>query len=99
SVVPYGSSRRTYASWQYRDNTADANKIDIGEEPDNGDQQRFTDFSGNWSKCLKHDGLGVPNYAGYLSLIHALKTGRFQDFENILIGNPGGTNSTGTLNG
>src|SRR5271157_5052367 len=99
SVVPYGSSARTYASWQYRDSTADAEKIDVGLLPDNGDSQRFTDFSGNWSKCLKHDYLGIPNSAGWLSLVYALKTGRFSDFENILVGNPGSTNFTGTLNG
>src|SRR5271165_2897079 len=99
SVVPYGSSGRTNASWQYRDSTADAEKIDVGELPDNGDSQRFTDFSGNWSKCLKHDYLGIPNSASWLSLVYALKTGRFSDFENILVGNPGSTNFTGTLNG
>src|SRR5271157_4033560 len=99
SVVPYGSSARTNAAWAYRDSTADAEKIDVGELPDNGDQKRFTDFSGNWAKCLKHDALGIPNYAAWISLVHALKTGRFSDFENIIVGNPGGTNFTATLNG
>src|SRR5271157_4556222 len=66
SVVPYGSSARTYAAWQYRDSTADAEKIDVGELPDNGDSQRYTDFSGNWAKCLKHDALGIPNAAAWL---------------------------------
>jgi hypothetical protein len=99
SVAPYGSSSRTNASWQYRDSTADANKIEVGELPDNGDSQRFTDFSGSWSKCLQHDALGIPNSAAWLSLVYALKTGRFSDFENILVGSPGNTNFTGTLNG
>src|SRR5271166_1347496 len=99
SVVPYGPSARTNASWQYRDNTADAEKINVGVQPDNGDQKRFTDFSGNWSKCLQHDALGIPNRASWLSLTYALQTGRFSDFENILVGNPGGTGFTSTLNG
>ena len=99
SVVPYGSSGRTNASWQYRDSTADAEKINVGVLPDNGDSQRFTDFSGNWSKCLQHSALGIPNAAAWQSLVYALKTGRFSDFENILVGNPGSTNFTGTLNG
>src|SRR5208283_2862125 len=99
AVVPYGSSARTNASWEYRDNTADINKIDIGELPDNGDSQRFTDFSGNWSKCLQHDALGIPNRASWLSLTYALQTGRFSDFENILVGNPCVTAFTSTLNG
>ena len=99
SVVPYGSSGRTYDAWQYRDSTADAEKIDVGQLPDNGDQERFTDFSGNWSKTLKHDALGIPNSASWLSLVHALKTGQFQDFENIIVGTPGGGGPNSTLNG
>ncbi len=99
SVVPYGSSRRTYASWHYRDGTADAEKIDVGVLPDNGDSQRFTDFSGSWSKCLKHDYLGIVNRSSWLSLVHALQTERWEDFENIQVGNPGGPGFTGTLNG
>ena len=99
SVAYYRPSRRTNASWHYRDATADARKTDVGELPDNGDSQRFTDFSGSWSKCLKHDYLGIVNPASWLSLVHALQTGRHQDFENILVGNPGGPGFTGTLNG
>ncbi len=71
SVVPYRPSSRTYASWKYRDNTADAEKIDVGVLPDNGDSQRFGDYSGNWSKCLQHDALGIPNRASYQSLLRA----------------------------
>src|SRR5271157_4672169 len=98
SVVPYGSSARTHASWQYRDSTADAEKINVGELPDNGDLQRFSDYSGNWSKALEHDALGIPNARSYGSMLHALKTGRFQDFENIFVGTPAGTGPTSTLN-
>ncbi len=32
-------------------------------------------------------------------MLYALSTGRHSDFENILVGNPGGTNFTATLNG
>ena len=99
SVVPYGSSRRAHASFDYREDTAEADKIDVGELPDNGDQERFTDFSGNWSKSLRHDGLGVPNAAAWQSMVYALKTGRFQDFENIIVGTPGGGGPNSTLNG
>jgi hypothetical protein len=99
SVVPYGSAARASASWKYRDSTADAEKINVGQLPDNGDLQRFTDYSGNWSKCLQHDALGIPNAHSYGSMLHALKTGRFQDFENIIVGTPGGTAPTSALNG
>ncbi len=99
SVVNYGSSGRAHDSFEYRENTAQNDNIDIGKLPDNGDDSRYTDFSGLWSKCLKHDGLGVPNAASYQSFLHALTTGNFSDFENIIVGNPGGTGFTSTLNG
>jgi len=99
SVVHYGSAARMAASFDYRVAMADKEKIDVGELPDNGDSQRFTDFSGSWSKSLRHDSLGVPNAASWLSLVNALYTGAFQDFENILVGTPGGSGANSMLNG
>jgi hypothetical protein len=99
SVVHYGSRARAFGSFEYREDTAEVNNIDVGELPDNGDLQRFSDYSGNWSKCLQHDALGIPNAGSYRSMLHALQTGHFQDFERILVGNPGGQGFTSTLNG
>jgi len=99
SVVSYRSSNRAYSSYQYRRNTAQSEQINVGVLPDNGDAARFTDYSANWSKSLRHDALGIPNSQSYGSLLYALSTGRFQDFENILVGTPGGTGFTSTLNG
>ncbi len=98
SVVNYGSSSRAGASYTYRKTTAQNDDIDIGKLPDNGDDSRFTDYSGLWSKCLKHDGLGVVNATSYKSFLYALTTGNFSDFENIIVGNPGGAGFTSTLN-
>ena len=99
SVVEYRSNNRTNNSFNYRKGVAQNEKINNGEQPDNGDSQRFTDFSGSWSKCLKHDYLGIVNRASWLSLVNALQSGRFSDFQNIQVGNPGGAGFTGTLNG
>ena len=99
SVVPYGSAARMGASYDYRVAMAESERIDVGELPDNGDSHRFTDFSGNWSKALRHDALGVPNAASWLSLTNALQTGRFEDFESILVGTPGGRGANSMLNG
>ena len=99
SVVNYNSYNRTNDSYNYRKNVAQSEKINAGVLPDNGDASRFSDFSGSWSKCLKHDALGIVNRASWLSLTHALQTGRWSDFENIQVGNPGGPGFTGTLNG
>jgi hypothetical protein len=94
SVVPYSSEGREDKCFNYRVRTAHAEKINVGQQPDNGDATRFTDFSGSYSKASLHDALGVPNAASWLSLKHALKTGEFEDFENIIVGTPGaGPNS------
>ena len=89
---------RTNNSFQYRTNMAHAEKINVGRQSGNGDITRFTDFSGNYSKALLHDSLGVPNNASYISLTNAVGGGGFEDFGNIIVGNPGrGPNSQ--LNG
>jgi len=94
SVVSYPVDRRADASLHYRVETAKTEDIKVPEQPDNGDTKRFTDFSGNFSKTLVHDALGVPNLASYQSLILALTTGEFSDFQNIIVGTPtGGPNS------
>src|SRR5215470_9007569 len=90
SVVPYGSAARAAASLNYRTSTAQAENIDVGSQPDNGDSTTFTDFSGNYSKGLAHDGLGVPNSASWLSMKNALASGNHADFESIVVGTPGG---------
>jgi hypothetical protein len=90
SVVPYSPEGREDQCFSYRVRTAHAEKSNVGQQPDNGDATRFTDFSGSYSKASLHDALGVPNAASWLSLKHALKTGEFEDFENIIVGTPGG---------
>src|SRR5713226_2947181 len=90
SIVTYNSETREDASLQYRTTTAHQEKISVGVQPDNGDASRFTDFSGSYSKASKHDGLGVPNAASWLSLKNALTTGLHADFKNIIVGTPGG---------
>jgi hypothetical protein len=90
SVVPYLVDDRADASHHYRVNTANAEDIDVPEQPDNGDAKRFTDFSGNYSKALLHDALAVPNKASYQSFLTALTQGQFEDFEEVIIGTPGG---------
>jgi hypothetical protein len=94
SVISYPVGRRADASLRYRTETANAEDISIPEQPDNGDSKRFTDFSGNYSKALAHDALGVPNLASYQSLTYALTSREFSDFQDIIVGTPtGGPNS------
>jgi len=96
ATVPYGASARAQASLNYRRATINSNVGPATEAPDNGDSQIYTDYSALYSKGLQHDALGIPNAASYQSMLHALQTGNFSDFQNILVGNPGGF---GKLNG
>ena len=84
--------------FNYRKNAALAMRVNVGPQKDNGDAARFTDFSGNFSKALPHDSLGIPNAAAYLSLRNAFVSGNFADFNNVIIGTPGGGGNS-KLNG
>lgn len=84
------SAKRANASFNYRKDMAQAEKINVGQQPDNGDAARFTDFSCSYSKGLLHDGLGIPNAAAMLSLKNALASGDHDDFAAIVVGTPGG---------
>ena len=90
STIDYQSNTRANDSFIYRRNTAIIDKINIGEVPDNGDLLRFTDFSANYSKALRHDALGVPNHASYQSFIDALTSETFQGLQTVSVGTPGG---------
>jgi hypothetical protein len=89
-AVPYNSKERMLESFDYRVKTAIKEKIDVGVQGDNGDTTRFTDFSGNYCKALQHGALGIPNYNSFNSMRRALYTGRFEDFERMMVGTPGG---------
>ena len=92
------ASNRSNDCFNYRKDMALAQKINIGPQPDNGDAATFTDFSGNYSKALLHDSLGVPNGAAFTSMRKAFSTGKTSDFANIIVGNPGGGGNS-KLNG
>jgi hypothetical protein len=104
STIDYESNKRVNDSFIYRRNTAIANKINVGELPDNLDRTRYTDFSALHSKALRHDALGVPNRLSYQSLIDALESDedQFLALQNVDVANKtplplGGPNSK--LNG
>src|SRR5947209_369949 len=99
AVIDYDSTSRATAAFNYRKHTAHAEHIDIGTLPDNGDKALFSDHSALWHKSVLHDDLEIVNEAAWQSFSKALSSGAFADFQNIIVGNPGGTNFTGTLNG
>ena len=60
--------------------------IPVPPHTTNGDEQRYHDKSGTYSKGLLQDGIGLVNLNAYQSFKKALDSGRFEDFENIIIG-------------
>jgi hypothetical protein len=60
---------------------------------DNGDEARYADKGGTYSKCLPHDNFGRVDLNAYQTFKMALNTGEFSDFQNIIMG------GTRTLNG
>jgi hypothetical protein len=59
----------------------------------NGDDARYPDKGGTFTKGLPHDGFGRVDLASYQTFKRALASGRFSDFETITMG------GTRTLNG
>ncbi len=99
SVITYQENTRANNAFQYRKQEAQAEKISPPVAPDNGDAAKYSDHSGTWSKTLAHTDLEIVNPNSYASLVTALTSGNFTDFESILVGNPGGTNVNAQLNG
>ena len=59
----------------------------------NGDEARYPDKSAMFTKGLPHDSFGRVDLSAYATFKTALASGRFSDFENIIMG------GTRTLNG
>jgi len=59
----------------------------------NGDEARYADKGGIYTKGLPHDSFGRVNLNAYQSFKTALNSGEFADFQNIIMG------GTRTLNG
>ncbi len=60
---------------------------------DNGDEARYADKCGTYTKCIRQAGIGRVDLAAYHSFKKALESGRPADFEAIQLG------GTRTLNG
>jgi hypothetical protein len=52
----------------------------------NGDEERYADKCGTYTKALLQDGPGRVNLSAYKSFRHALQSGKPEDFEDIIMG-------------
>ena len=62
--------------------------IPVPPHTTNGDEQLYPDKSGTYSKVVLQDGIGLVSLAAFNTFRHAINTGRFGDFENIITGGP-----------
>jgi hypothetical protein len=68
-------------------------QVPVPHHTTNGDEQRYSDKSASFSKCLRQDGIALVNMAAWQSFKSALNSGKNSDFEAIILG------GTRTLNG
>ena len=62
--------------------------IPVPPHTTNGDEQRYPDKSGTYTKGLLQDGIGLVNLQAYGSFRRAINSGRFSDWEHIITGGP-----------
>jgi membrane-associated phospholipid phosphatase len=81
-----GIERRN-ACWQFRKSAADFNRSRaLPAHPDNGDEARYANRLGSYSKALPHNGFGEVLPAAYASLLRAVGSRRPADFDAITMG-------------
>lgn len=58
------------------------------KHPDNNDEELYANqnYIGNYTKALRHDAIGQVDINAYQTLLKAIQTGRFADFEAITLG-------------
>src|SRR3954467_8219388 len=67
--------------------------IPVPPHTTNGDEARYPDKSGTYTKGVLQNGIGLVNPSAFQTLRHAIDTGTFADFESVILG------GTRTLNG
>ena len=82
-----GGSTRAQQSFNIRRNAAQ-NELNIQtpQENTNGDEQRYSNRIGNYSKGLAHNNVGEVAPASYHSFLQAIQSGQPQQFEQIQLG-------------
>ena len=85
-IGPENPVQRKEDEWVRRNGAAVAEKLLPPKHPTNGDEERYFNKIGNYSKGLPHDALGDVELSAYTSLITALTSGLASDFEAIQLG-------------
>src|SRR5207248_7747873 len=61
-------------------------QVPIPEHRANGDEQRFDNRIGSYTKAMPHNEFGEVDPRAFNSLLNACETGRSADFERIVLG-------------
>ena len=79
-----GSVERVLNSYQNRVDAALAEtRVPIPRQITNGDEQRYPNFIGNYSKGLPHNAIGEVDPSAYRSLLNAVRRGTAAAFEQV----------------
>ncbi|HXR25288.1 MAG TPA: hypothetical protein VN742_08000, partial [Candidatus Binataceae bacterium] len=79
--------KRRNAAYNYRVRTAQAEfHVPIPNHPSNGDETRYPNFIGNFSKGLPHDANGEVTASAYAKFLTAVNSGKPTDFNAIPLG-------------
>ncbi len=88
-LAPQGAHSRVARSLALRIQAADRDaQVPVPPHTTNGDEKRYADKSGTYTKCLLQDGYGRVNLNAYNSMKTAFATGNPADFEQIIMGGP-----------
>lgn len=82
---------RANTAYEIRTDSADRErKVPIPPHPNNGDENRYANYIGNYSKGLQHSAIGEVLPEAYEALLNAIRRGRFQDYERLrpFLGSP-----------
>jgi PAP2 superfamily len=84
-----GAHERARDSYQVREEVARAEKqVPIPKQITNGDEQKYRNFIGNYSKGLPHNAIGEVDPSAYRSLLSVVRRGTAAAFEQVpLAGN------------
>ena len=85
-IGPENPVQRREDEWVRRNGDAVAEKLLPPKHPTNGDEERYFNKIGNYSKGLPHDALGDVELSAYTGMITALTSGLASDFEAIQLG-------------
>ncbi|WP_240666532.1 vanadium-dependent haloperoxidase [Longirhabdus pacifica] len=86
TISSTGNMRREQA-YNHRVNKANVQKEAVLEKQQaNGDEDRYAEKFGNFSKSLPHNELGIVDIKAYNAYIRALTTGTSSDFDEIKMG-------------